>query len=126
VLPCYRFLKPGLVSARGNVGRCLHKYGAMEGTDAGVLGLCPLLAFYESLLLSPDIDHSSYIWVWKSEAVVYSLILLVTLGVLLSATTNSQARFGCPVHEGGSLCVRRSVWVYAPQLEPAPRILGAS
>ena len=25
-------------------------------------------------------DHSSYIWVWKSEAVVYSLILLVTLG----------------------------------------------
>ena len=25
--------------------------------------------------------HSSYIWVWKSEAVVYSLILLVTLGV---------------------------------------------
>ena len=27
-----------------------------------------------------DFVISSYIWVWKSEAVVYSLILLVTLG----------------------------------------------
>ena len=31
--------------------------------------------------MDDPLDHSSYIWVWKSEAVVYSLILLVTLGV---------------------------------------------
>ena len=30
--------------------------------------------------MDDPLDHSSYIWVWKSEAVVYSLILLVTLG----------------------------------------------
>ena len=31
--------------------------------------------------MDDPLDHSSYIWVWKSEDVVYSLILLVTLGV---------------------------------------------
>ena len=36
---------------------------------------------------------SSYIWVWKSEAVVYSLILLVTLG----PTWDEEHRLGCRV-----------------------------
>ena len=41
---------------RSRTGRCLHKYGAMEGTDAGVE--------------SPD-DHSSYTAVSLVSSIVF-------------------------------------------------------
>ena len=47
--------------------------------------------------------HSSYIWVWKSEAVVYSLILLVTLGVSSPRHLVRGSHLNSPCVEDGAV-----------------------
>ena len=94
-----------------------------EGTDSGLWTVVTVLSlakawatgypelFYAVELVDGCITERLCIWVWKSEAIVYSLILLVTLGVLFFGLYSENRLEGWRLDTSGDTWARLEVTV---------------